>query len=84
MDKKLIEVKTPFGTLCAEIGGDEVNYPEIFTYLRRDDGAEIDLVAAGVDVNNGNVKGYIYGDTSREDYTDDVFWTREEINIEIE
>lgn len=45
-----IVVDTPLGKLCAIVGGDPKNYPEIFVYIERDDGIEIDLVAAGVDI----------------------------------
>ena len=78
-----IEIKTPYGTLVACAGGDPADYPEIFIYIRRADGIEIDLLAAGIDVANGNVKGYIYGDTTTDVYTEDVFWTKDEINREV-
>ena len=37
-----IEVPCSAGMLCAEAGGD-TDYPEIFTYLRKDDLMEIDI-----------------------------------------
>lgn len=57
------------GTLVAEAGGDP-SYPEIFTYLERIDGSQVDLVAAGADLpgqengsHRGGIHAYLYGDT---------------------
>lgn len=75
-NRNAIEIPTHLGKLCAEIGGNP-DYPEIFVYIRRDDGVEIDLVAAGV--KDDAVKAYLYGDTTRDDYTASHLWHPHEI-----
>ena len=67
MERKRVSVQTPIGVLHAEVGMDEVNYPEIFIYLEREDGVEIDLVAAGVDVDYHITNAFLFGDTSTEE-----------------
>ena len=52
--EKKISVETPTGVLTACVGGDEQNYPEIFIYLVRPDGVEVDLVAATIDAETGS------------------------------
>lgn len=80
---KKISVDTPLGELTAEIGGDP-NYPEIFVYLRRKDGFEIDLAAVSTDGRDDGVSAYIYGDSSRDDYTLKHAWTKEELTRSFE
>ncbi|WP_196033547.1 hypothetical protein [Flavonifractor plautii] len=79
MEEKL-SIDTALGSLCASIGGDP-NYPEIFVYLKRPDGAEIDLVAASVAQKEREVSAYLYGNTSTEEWTRKHIWTQDEINI---
>lgn len=79
-----IEIDTPAGILCACVGGDPKGHPEFFMYIRREDGAEIDLVCVGVDVETQNVKAYLYGDTTTDTPTDDYFWTKEEIERDLD
>lgn len=79
MDRKIISIPTPLGELCAEIGAMPDEYPCIYTYIRREDGTEIDLVAAEVKIQDDAVKAYLYGDTTTEEYTLDHKWDREEI-----
>lgn len=79
-----ISVSTPIGILTACIGGDPESYPEIFVYIEREDGVEIDLVAAEVDVETKNAKAYLYGDTSTEGYTRHHVWSESEINIKVD
>lgn len=83
MEEK-IYVQTPYGKLCAVLGGDTVDYPEIFVYIEREDGIEIDLVAASFDKPHNQLSAYLYGDTSRQDWTKKHTWTKEEINIQEE
>ena len=79
---KKISVQAVSGRLTAEIGGDP-NYPEIFVYLERIDGVEIDLVAVGEDTKNKeDVKAYLYGDTSRDDYSKSYTWHKKDLDIE--
>ena len=81
MNIKKISIPTPFGELTAEIGMDP-DYPTIYTYLKREDGAEIDLVAVEADQFNKMIKAYVYEDTTRDDYTESYLWTKEELNID--
>lgn len=82
MERKRVSVQTPIGVLHAEVGLDEVNYPEIFVYLEREDGVEIDLVAAGVDVDYRITNAFLYGDTSTEEWTARHSWTEDEIKLD--
>ena len=82
--KDKIYVQTPYGKLCAVIGGDQTDYPEIFVYIEREDGVEIDLVAASFSMPDSKLSAYLYGDTSTTDWTNRHIWTKEEINIEVE
>lgn len=79
MENNKISVKTTLGNLTACIGGDPEEYPEIFVYLTLDDGTEIDLVAAAVDVDERAVKAYLYGDIERDDWTKSHIWSEDEI-----
>lgn len=85
-EKKLAEnkisVETPLGVLEATIGGDPHCYPEIFTYLVRPDGVEIDLVAVEVKKDEKFARAYLYGDTKTEQYTRTHDWTEAELNVE--
>lgn len=87
-EKKLAEnkisVETPLGVLEATIGGDPHCYPEIFTYLVRPDGVEIDLVAVEVKKDEQFARAYLYSDTMVEQYTHTHDWSKEEINVEVE
>lgn len=76
-----ISIKTPLGILTACIGGCPNDYPEIYIYLKREDGVEIDLVAADVNVETKTANAYLYGDTSTEEYTRHHMWNEDEINI---
>lgn len=81
MDNK-ITVDTPLGVLTACIGGDPTYYPEIFIYLQRDDGVEIDLVAVDVNIEGKTANAYLYGDTSTDTYTRHHTWAEYEIKVE--
>lgn len=92
-----IEVLCTAGTLCAEIGGDP-NFPEIYTYLRRTDGVEVDVTAvcgdgivpAGVNPedfdgqkeNDGGLSVYLYKDTSSDCYSERFRISKEQLTIE--
>ena len=84
MERKTISVKTSLGELTAEIGGDPYEYPEIFVYLKREDGVEIDLVCASMNITNNEMAAYLYGDTSTDCWTKKHTWTAEELNVEVE
>lgn len=84
MERKTISVQTPFGELTAEIGGDPQEYPEIFVYLKRKDGIEIDLVCASMYKEDDKISAYLYGDTSTDCWTNKHTWTKEELNVEVE
>ena len=75
-----ISIDTPLGKLCACIGGD-ADYPEMFTYIERPDGIEIDLVAADIKTDDLTANAYLYGDTSTEDWTKCHTWSADDINI---
>ena len=84
-----VQVRVPCknGTLVAEAGGDP-SYPEIFTYLERTDGSQIDLVAAGADLpgqedgsHRGGIHAYLYGDTKRDDWTRRYLFTEKELSV---
>lgn len=79
--EKRICVDTPLGRLCACIGGDEINYPEIFVYIERQDMVEIDLVACEVKIEDEVACAYLYGDTSTDQWTRKHIWTKAEIDI---
>ena len=82
---KRISVKVPLGELTAEIGGDPVEYPELFVYLKRKDGIEIDLVAVAKDSNNEeDLKAYLYDDTSTDSYGKTFTWHKEALLIKEE
>lgn len=81
MERQIISVPTPFGELTAEIGGDSENYPEIFVYLKRKDGIEIDFVCVSTDKENNEMDAFLYGDTSQYEWTKKYIWTEKEINI---
>lgn len=78
---KKIAVATPLGRLEACIGGDP-ECPEIFTYIVRPDGVEIDLVACEVKVEEDMAQAYLYGDTQTEAWTRSYQWTKDAINID--
>lgn len=74
---------TPLGVLKATVGGDP-EYPEIYVYIKRHDGVEIDLLAAEIKDDGDSVRAYLYGDTTREEYTKTYTWTADEISVEEE
>ena len=78
MNRKILEVKTQFGTLCAEIGGDPQNYPEIFVYLRKDNGVEIDLCAVGTKKDSNELNAYLYANTLTDEWTNKHTWVQED------
>jgi len=79
--KALIERKIPLGTLCVDVGGDEGLYTDIFIYLRRDDGVEIDLTAVSMGHANDYLTAFIYGDTTKDEYTEEHRFTKEDLSI---
>lgn len=74
-------LKDGLGTLCAEIGGDP-DYPEIFTYVERPDGIQIDCCAVSQNGHSDGVTIYRWLDTSTDAYTDSAVISAENINIE--
>lgn len=87
-EKKLAEQKisvpTPLGTLQATVGGDPESYPEIFTYMVRPDGVEIDLVAVEVKKEGKLARAYLYGDTATDQYTKTHDWSQDDINVRVD
>lgn len=75
----IIKVKTPIGVLTACAYAED-DYPEIFVYLTRDDGVEIDLVVAGVNTAERTANAYVYQNTHIDDYTFKHTWTEADIN----
>ena len=83
LSEKKISVQVPLGKITAEIGGDPVKYPEVFIYLKRKDGIEIDLVVVAQDSKNeGDLKAYLYDDTSTDSYGKTFTWHKEALLIE--
>ena len=78
---KKISVQTPLGKLTAEIGGDP-DYPEIFVYLKRENGVEIDLAAVSTNSNDDKLTAYLYEDTTRDSYTRSYTWHEEALQVE--
>lgn len=70
---------TKLGTIKATSLGDP-DYPEIFTFVQRPDGVEIDIAA--IDANDERIKHYLYGDTSSDAYTEERVFSADEINVE--
>ena len=82
-EPKKIIIKIPFGELTAVIGSDP-DYPTIYVYLKRPDGIEIDLAAVSMDNLNEMIQAYIWGDTTKDDYTRNFCWRKEQLNEEEE
>ena len=83
LSEKKISVQVPLGEITAEIGGDPVEYPEVFVYLKRKDGIEIDLVAVAQNsINKEDVVAYLYSDTSRDCWEKSFTWHKESLLIE--
>lgn len=86
LEKKVAEgkisINTHLGVLEACIGGNP-DYPEIFTYIRRPDGIEVDLVAVEVKKEENIARAYLYGDTMTDSYTTTNDWSADEINVEV-
>ena len=61
-----LSIDTQFGKLSAAIGGEPSLYPEIFVYLERPDGVEIDLVAAGTEKDSNKMNAIPKGELSKE------------------
>lgn len=78
---KRIEIKTSLGVLCAEVGGDK-EYPEIFVYLQRGDGSEVDLVAVGTQRGKCEISAYLYTEPWIDDWTQKHTWTEEILMLE--
>lgn len=87
LEKKIAEgkisINTHLGVLEACIGSDP-DYPEIFTYIRRPDGIEVDLVAVEIKEEKNIARGYIYEDTTTDQYTRTYDWDANAINVEVE
>ena len=80
-NEKKISVHTPLGELTACVGSDEESFPEIFVYLVRPDGVEIDLVAADVDAATKYAHAFLYGDTATCRWPKQHTWSEDEINV---
>lgn len=80
MEPKSISTKTPWGDLVAVIGGDPT-YPEIFVYLKREDGTEIDFNVTTANLEESRITTYVYGDVTQDDYTWAHTWSERDLNI---
>jgi hypothetical protein len=78
-----IQIQTPLGKLTAVIGGDP-QYPEIFVYLERPDGIEIDITAVSTDGDDDHLSAYLYSDTTTDTYIHKHTWSKDELNIDYE
>ena len=77
-----IAVPAILGNLVAEVGEDP-DYPEIFIYLERKDGVQIDLVMAGpIDYSSTNIRAGLYTNTASDDYTKSFTWSEDALMIE--
>ena len=78
-NENIIEIPCSAGMICAQISGDS-NYPGIYTYLRLPDGTEIDICAVeGNEV--GELNAYIYENTSSDDWTRKIHYSKDDLNI---
>lgn len=79
MESQKIEVKTPLGTLCAEVGGEPNDYPEIFVYLQRDDGVQIDLTCVSMRTEEPDmINAYLWEHPESDDWTRKHIWLRDD------
>lgn len=76
-----ITVKTKFGLLVAQAGQDP-DYPELFIFLRRNDGVEIDLTAVTLNNDEEGLRSLLWTDTTSDGYTREYAWTEDELNID--
>lgn len=76
-----IPLKNDLGTLCAELGGDP-DHPEIFTYIERPDGIQVDVCAVSQNEHSDGVTILRWLDTSTDQYSDSAIISAESINIE--
>lgn len=79
-----ISVPASIGKLVAEIGGDPTDYPEIFVYLEREDGTQVDLVVVGQpEPESKDIRAALYGDTAKDDWTKSYTWHKEALEVEV-
>ena len=82
MENKKIEVQTPLGVLCAEVGGDPSAYPEIFLYIRTPSGAEIDLTCASLAMEApDHIDVFNYRDTKTDIWSDKFVISKEDLTV---
>lgn len=81
MNEKRFEIDTPIGKLVAEAGGDYKDYPGIYIYLQREDGVQIDLSCTEVDKETGEGRVFVWENTSTDEYTKMMRWTKEQLMI---
>lgn len=87
----LAELQTALGKLRVRTSGDNEYFLGFYVELaRKKDDAVIDLV--GVEVKNeadednkkSEVRAYLWGDTTTEEYTKDHTWSENDINVDID
>lgn len=80
-DVKELSVQLPFGELVAQVGEDEKIFPEIFLFLRRPDGIEIDLTMVGCDTvkKPDKLTAYLWADPNNEQYTSKHEWSFDDL-----
>lgn len=78
-----ITIQTPLGELVATANPD-LDYPEIYTFLRRTDGLEIDLATVTIDKEKNESHIYVYDDTSIESPTKYFIISKNDLMIDKE
>lgn len=79
MNENRFEVDTPIGKIVAE--GLIKPYPEIVTYLKRNDGEVISLSSINYDIS-GDIESYLWMDVLSNEYTDYKIWPFEELTAD--
>ena len=76
-----VSVNTPCGELIAEVGADSA-YPEIFLYIRRPDGREIDLACLASDAREGLFRLFQKAEPTSESWGNSTAWEFAEVRGE--
>ena len=79
MERKTLEVKTQFGTLCAEIGDDPQKCLGVIIYLRTDNQTEVNLCAVATEAGSDNMSAFLWANSETDGLILKHLWTREEL-----
>ncbi len=74
-----ISLNTPIGKLEACVGGDFKEYPVIYTYLVRPDGAQVDLAAVEWKEDREVMRAHLYGSVQHDSPTYSFDWSKGEL-----